>query len=46
MQVDRTFEGSFTFFCASFGLVKYLKVKIDGLPIPKGWLVKGQYKII
>ena len=23
----------------------YFKVKIDGLPIPKGTLVKGQYKI-
>ena len=24
----------------------YLQVKIDGLPIPKGRLVKGQYKLI
>ena len=29
-----------------WGINKYLKVKIDGLPIPKGRLVKGPYKSI
>ena len=30
--------------CFVATLLIYLKVKIDGLPIPKGRLVKGPYK--